>query len=88
MTPTRSKRAEVSALHPEFLELTDINYRNLRDQTLRLWDIMRGMAGEVLTGHTAWVTSVYERIGNRWKLVHRHADPITTARPEESMLGR
>ena len=36
----------------------------------------------------ARVTSVYERIGNRWKLVHRHADPITTARPAESMLGR
>jgi ketosteroid isomerase-like protein len=32
------------------------------------------------------VTSVYERIGAQWKLVHRHADPITTARPAESML--
>lgn len=36
----------------------------------------------------ARVTSVYERIGNRWKLVHRHADPITSARPAESMLGK
>lgn len=36
----------------------------------------------------ARVTSVYERIGGRWKLVHRHADPITTPRPAESMLGR
>lgn len=35
----------------------------------------------------ARVTSVYERIGGRWRLVHRHADPITTARPAESMLG-
>jgi hypothetical protein len=26
--------------------------------------------------------------GQRWKLVHRHADPITTARPAESMLGQ
>ena len=34
----------------------------------------------------ARVTSVYEKIGARWKLVHRHADPITTARPAESML--
>ena len=34
----------------------------------------------------ARVTSVYERIGARWKLVHRHADPITTARPAESVL--
>ena len=30
---------------------------------------------------SARVTSVYERIGEKWKLVHRHADPITSARP-------
>lgn len=36
----------------------------------------------------ARVTSVYQRIGRSWKLVHRHADPITTPRPAESMLGR
>jgi hypothetical protein len=35
----------------------------------------------------ARVTSIYEKIGDRWMLVHRHADPITTARPAESMLG-
>lgn len=34
------------------------------------------------------VTSVYERIRNEWKLVHRHADPITTARPAESVLQK
>lgn len=36
----------------------------------------------------ARVTSVYERIGDNWKLVHRHADPITTPRPAESMLAK
>ena len=36
----------------------------------------------------ARVTSVYEKVGTRWKLVHRHADPITTSRPAESMLGK
>ena len=35
---------------------------------------------------TARVTSTYEKIGAGWKLVHRHADPITTARPAESVL--
>lgn len=35
----------------------------------------------------ARVTSVYEKVGARWKLVHRHADPITSARPAESMLS-
>jgi ketosteroid isomerase-like protein len=36
----------------------------------------------------ARVTSVYELIGKRWKLVHRHADPITTYRPAESVLAK
>ena len=36
----------------------------------------------------ARVTSVYEKIGGRWRLVHRHADPITTVRPAESMIGQ
>ncbi len=35
----------------------------------------------------ARVTSVYEKIGADWKLVHRHADPITSARPAESVLA-
>lgn len=36
----------------------------------------------------ARVTSVYEKTRRGWKLVHRHADPITTPRPAESMLGK
>jgi uncharacterized protein (TIGR02246 family) len=36
----------------------------------------------------ARVTSVYEKIGGRWKLVHRHADPITSPRAAESVLGK
>lgn len=34
------------------------------------------------------VTSIYERIEGQWKLVHRHADPITTARPAQSVIGK
>jgi uncharacterized protein (TIGR02246 family) len=36
----------------------------------------------------ARVTSVYENVGGSWRLVHRHADPITTPRPADSMLGQ
>lgn len=40
------------------------------------------------TEFAARVTSVYEKIGQQWRLVHRHADPITKPRPAESMLGK
>ncbi len=34
------------------------------------------------------VTSVFRLEGDAWKLVHRHADPITTPRPAESVIAR
>lgn len=37
---------------------------------------------------SARVTSIYERIDGQWRLVHRHADPITSPRPAESVLQK
>ncbi len=34
------------------------------------------------------VTSVYRLEHGRWMLVHRHADPITTPRPPESVISK
>lgn len=33
------------------------------------------------------VTSLYRAESGEWKLVHRHADPITAPRPSESVLS-
>jgi ketosteroid isomerase-like protein len=34
------------------------------------------------------VTSVFRLEGDFWKLVHRHADPISTPRPADSVIAR
>ena len=33
------------------------------------------------------VTTVYRREDGEWKVVHRHADPITAPRQAESVVG-
>jgi ketosteroid isomerase-like protein len=40
-----------------------------------------------LTSVALRVTSLYRREANGWRLVHRHADPITGVRPAQSVAG-
>ena len=41
---------------------------------------------EDITPITLRVTMIFSPEEGEWKIVHRHADPITTAQPAESMV--
>jgi len=41
---------------------------------------------EEITPVSARVTSIFRKEDGVWKLVHRHADPITSPRPAESVI--
>ncbi len=43
---------------------------------------------EELTPTSLRVTTVFRREDDGWRILHRHADPITTSRPIESIAQR
>lgn len=50
-----------------------------------LQDVLSGPISKV-SGLSLRVTSIFRHEGGVWRLVHRHADPITTTRPAESVI--
>jgi ketosteroid isomerase-like protein len=41
---------------------------------------------EEITSYAVRATNIFRPEGGEWKIVHRHADPITTAQPAESVI--
>lgn len=50
----------------------------------------RGKVGSVdeILPNSLRVTTIFRREDGQWRIVHRHADPITSPRSIESILGR
>jgi ketosteroid isomerase-like protein len=46
----------------------------------------RVAGSEQLSPISLRVTTVFRREGDAWKVLHRHADPITSPRPPESVI--
>lgn len=44
--------------------------------------------GDKISPFDLRVTSIYRREGDTWALVHRHADPITSPRARDAVLGQ
>lgn len=44
--------------------------------------------GKEVSPYSLRVTTILEREGGRWRIIHRHADPITTPRPWESVVSK
>ena len=50
------------------------------------WAKAKVGAGEDITPYALRTTMIFRAEGDEWKVVHRHADPIITEQPAESVV--
>ncbi len=93
-------RKEVEAVATRAAELfrdgevtgVDLIEKYVSDDLACIVEVERGRVkvggGEERSTVELRVTSLFRLEHGRWMLVHRHADPITTPRPAESVIGR
>lgn len=71
---------------------TELIAKYTSDDLACIVEVERGRAkvggGAELVPVAVRVTSVFRLERGAWKLVHRHADPITTPRPASSVINR
>jgi len=83
-----------AALYYRSGEATDIELiaKYVSDDLACVVEVERGRAkvggAEEIVPVAVRVTSVFRLESGSWKLVHRHADPITTPRPASSVISR
>ncbi len=70
----------------------DLIEKYVTDNLACVVEVERGRAkvggGQEIVSVAVRVTSVFRLESGDWKLVHRHADPITTARPASSVIRK
>jgi ketosteroid isomerase-like protein len=83
-----------AASHYRDGEVTDVELiaKYVSDDLACIVEVERGRSrvggAEELVPVALRVTSVFRLESASWKLVHRHADPITTPRPAASVISR
>jgi ketosteroid isomerase-like protein len=83
-----------AASHYRDGEVTDVELiaKYVSDDLACIVEVERGRSkvggSEELVPVALRVTSVFRLESGSWKLVHRHADPITTPRPAASVISR
>lgn len=86
-------KGDANPVKPFFSHRDDVTLANPFGPPQRGWDEVEHYQAKVggsdeVTPVSLRCTTIFRREGDAWKIVHRHADPITAARPAEWVVQR